>query len=168
MLSGMAREEQNREDVLREATALVERVELAPAAGFAGEGERAVVGFRADGSLSVFFGAEPVYQFNSRRELRRAYADGLLYKAERGRLVSLERVRHLQEVQLLRRELSESAQADFLTAAQQRLRTLADHVERQMLVSVGQVPAEADVLGRFREWMCCLTAIVIAQSPRVG
>ena len=30
MLAGMAREESDREDLLREATALVERIELAP------------------------------------------------------------------------------------------------------------------------------------------
>src|SRR5262245_38318908 len=72
----MARQESDREDLLREATALVERAELK----VAGEPEPVTVGFRRDGSLSVFFGSVAVYQFNTAGELRRAFADGLLYK----------------------------------------------------------------------------------------
>src|SRR5688572_26999220 len=71
--SSMSRRESDREDLLREATALVERVELL----VPGEGEPVVAGFRRDGSLSVFFGPEAVYQFNSAGELRRAFAGGL-------------------------------------------------------------------------------------------
>ncbi len=86
MLIGMARDEQDREDLLREATALVERVELAPTDNEAGE--HIVIGFRAGGAASVYFGGDTAYHFNSDGELRRAYADGLLYKADIGRLTS--------------------------------------------------------------------------------
>ena len=71
---GMARDESDREDLLREATALVERIELAPAD--AADDEHIVAGFRRDGALSIYFGADPVYHFNSAGELRRAYCDG--------------------------------------------------------------------------------------------
>ena len=74
----MARRESDREDLLREATALVERAELT----IEGFDEPIVVGFRRDGSASFFFGADPVYQFNTAFELRRAFVVGLLYKAE--------------------------------------------------------------------------------------
>jgi hypothetical protein len=43
-----------------------------------------IAGFRTSGS-DFFFGAEPVYQFNTAGELRRAYCDDLLIKASRGR-----------------------------------------------------------------------------------
>src|SRR5262245_23531542 len=98
----MARQESAREDILREATALVERVELqVPNAP-----EHVVVGFRRNGAASVFFGADPVYQFNEAGELRRAYVGGELYKAERGGLVALCRERGEREVALVRRELA--------------------------------------------------------------
>src|SRR5262245_12366974 len=105
----MARQESDREDLLREATALVERAELK----VAGESEPMTVGFRRDGSLSVFFGGDAVYQFNTAGELRRAFAGGLLYKAERGRLVELRRERSADEVALVRRELPDEESARF-------------------------------------------------------
>src|SRR6184192_244955 len=98
----MARVERDREDLLAEATALVERVEL-EVAGWPGH---VVLGFRASGCGSVYFGADEAYQFNTTGELRRAYRDGALYKAERRRLVRLARQRTAEEVQLIRHELN--------------------------------------------------------------
>src|SRR6186997_1242741 len=104
----MARRESEREDLLREATALVERAELT----LEGSEEPIVVGFRRDGSASFFFGVDPVYQFNAACELRRAFVGGLLYKAERGRLVSLSRQRTMESVALFRAELTAQATTD--------------------------------------------------------
>jgi hypothetical protein len=163
MLTGMAREESDREDLLREATALVERIELAPAE--AGSGEHVVIGFRADGSMSVYFGGDPAYHFNSSGQLRRAYCDGLLYKAERGKLVSLERIRQQNEVQLVRRPLPDSEESEFLATMLRRLRTLAEQCRQNELISVGQVPAEADVLGRALGWLDRVQGVTIAISP---
>ena len=64
----MAREEQDREDLLREASALVERAEVALADG----ATRVVLGFRRDGCASFYFGSERAYQFNTDDALRRA------------------------------------------------------------------------------------------------
>jgi hypothetical protein len=83
----MARQPEDREDLLAEATALVERAELR----LPGDARTIVAGFRATGCGSLFFGADPVYQFNSARQLRRAFVGGELYKAERGQLVALTR-----------------------------------------------------------------------------
>src|SRR5262245_11539562 len=107
----MGREESDREDLLREATALVERIELAPDFGHAGE--HIVVGFRANGAASFFFGADSVFQFNAAGELRRAYCGGQLIKASRGQLVSLARQRLENETQLLSRKLTDDEQAKF-------------------------------------------------------
>ena len=66
----MAREEADREDLMREATALVQRAE------FSAGGKPVFVGFRTNGAASVFFDSDPVYQFNSNGELRRAFVAG--------------------------------------------------------------------------------------------
>jgi hypothetical protein len=161
MLSSMAREESDREDLLREATALVERVELS----LVGGGEPMVIGFRSSGALSVFFGGDTAYHFNSARELRRAYVAGLLYKAEHGQLVSLERIRKDNEVQLIRRELSADSQVAFLATMHETLNKLARQIDERELSVTGQVPPEADVVGRALQWLRLATPLTVAQSP---
>jgi hypothetical protein len=160
----MALDDSDREDLLREATALVERVELA-LSDSASDVAKVVVGFRRDGALSVFFGAEPVYQFNAAGELRRAFCDGLLFKAAGGRLVSLERIRTADEVQLMRRDLSEVDQQAFIARLDQDLRRLAGHLETDSFRIVGQVPAHADVMSRVRTWLARHDRWPIANAP---
>ena len=104
----MAHYESDREDLLRQATALVERAEIL----LPGLTEPLVVGFRRDGSVSFFFGADPVYQFNAAGELRRAYLDGLLYKADRGRLVQMRARAVATEVVLVSVELADRETKD--------------------------------------------------------
>jgi hypothetical protein len=161
----MPRDEQDREDLLREATALVERIELVPAAGEP-NAEPIVIGFRRNGGLSIFFGADPVYQFNPAGELRRAYRDGLLYKAERGRLVSLARTRTPREVQLVRKEPTEHENHEFVARMQGRLRELAADLAGGGYRVIGQVPAESDVLARAQRWLAEHDGLPIAASPR--
>jgi hypothetical protein len=162
----MAREESDREDLLREATALVERVELR--AG--DEPEAITAGFRRDGSLSLFFGADPVFQFNTAGELRRAFLRGKLLKAERGKLVELTRVRTAGETQLWRSELDAEATAELLAAMGRRIADLAEALAGGRLEIVGQVPADADVIGRLRTELLkhATRDVRIALSPRVG
>jgi hypothetical protein len=159
----MAREESDREDLLREATALVERIELAPVN--AGDGQHVVAGFRTGGAASFYFGGDTVYQFNANGQLRRAHCDGLLFKASRGKLVSLARKRLENATQLLSRELTDAEQRDFLATMCKRLRSLADVLQTGQLTIVGQVPASADVLGRIRTWLAANDLQSIANSP---
>jgi len=163
----MARDEHDREDLLREATALVERAELA----LPGEAEHLVAGFRRDGGLSLFFGPDPVYQFNPARQLRRAFVAGTMFKAERGRLVALERRREPDRVVLLRRELSDEVTAEFMAAMAERLERLRDALDVAGCNVVGQVPADADadVPGRVVAWLKQLRAPpAIADAPHAG
>jgi hypothetical protein len=164
MLARMAREESDREDLLREATALVERIELAPID--ADSSDHVVAGFRSNGAASFFFGSEPVYQFNAAGELRRAFWNGVLIKASRGKLVSLRRRRLEHETQLVSRELSDDEQSDFIVAMSERLRTLASYLADDRYRIVGQVPSDADVLDRVRNWLAEHIAPSIANSPR--
>jgi hypothetical protein len=159
----MARQESPKEDLLREATALVERVELAPISG--PQGVSVTAGFRPDGAASIFFGADPVYQFNAAGELRRAYCDGLLLKADHGRLVSLRRERRQNEVQLLRHELTDAEQRAFLTRVQSLLSGLATSLQHGEYALVGQVPANADVVGRLTKWLASRDKAVVAATP---
>ena len=157
----MAREESDREDLMREATALVERVELR----VPHEHETVVVGFRRDGGASFFFGADPVYQFNTRGELRRAFVAGKMLKAEHRRLVELSRIRTPDETQLIRRELCVTECGLLITAMTERLASLRDALSASFEV-VGKVPEHVDVVSRVRmalEPLCNST--VIADSP---
>ncbi len=161
----MARNEQDREDLLREATALVERIEFE----LPGSDETIVVGFRRDGSASFFLGVDPVFQFNSGHQLRRAYVDGKLLKAERGGLVALERRRTASQVELLRTELDEAACAVVLENAQSRLRAIAGHLRDGTCRAVGQVPESADVTGRLQRWLAdCPQPLQVAARPHAG
>ncbi len=168
----MARDEQHREDLLRQATALIERIEIQIAgtadvpAGLTDE--PVVAGFRRDGSASIFFGGDPVYQFDSSQRLRRAFKGGLLYRADRGRLVAMQRVRQPDRVDLVSRELSPGEIGDFVGEMQRSLESLTASLSAtERFHVIGQVPADADVLGRVRSWLEALPEeLEIARSPR--
>lgn len=167
---GMAREESSREDLLREATALVERIELALRATeslSAGNhtDQDVVVGFRRDGALSIFFGEDPVYQFNAAGELRRAYRDGKLLKAVGGKLAALDRIRTNNETQLVRHDLTAEEQAAFLAKMRGDLEHFAQAISASSFEIVGQVPAGADVLSRVKHWFASHTKWPIAAKP---
>ena len=160
----MARTESDREDLLREAKALVERAELQ----VAGLEEPVVVGFRRDGAASVFFGADPVYQFNAANELRRAYVGGLLFKAEMGTLVELRRERREREIALVRRALNGDELSKFLAAMQKRLGTLRMAFDASAVEVIGQVPPTSAVIERIRRWVNeAPDSVVVAQGPNV-
>ncbi len=159
----MAHEELPREDLLREATALVERVELVPTAPC--RDQSIVAGFRPDGALSIFFGEEEVYHFNAVGALRRVYLDGHLYKALSGELVRLTRVRTTQQVELRSRALESAEKANFVVALQSRLAALATDMAVGMFEVRREVPPNANVVDRLRDWLTGHPAVPIATRP---
>lgn len=185
----MARHEADREDLLREATALVDRVELRTN----DEPEPVVVGFRRSGCGSVYFGAEPVYQFNSSGQLRRAYQDGQLLKAEAGRLIGLTRCRTANQVQLLRRAWDAESTTAFLLDARRRLERLRQALAEGRFTLIGQVESTASsdawergtgrtgacspvagqgagdgaLIQRIVHWLASLDALTVAANPHV-
>lgn len=161
----MAREEHDREDLLREAKALVERVSLT-----LGDSDiEVVIGFRRDGSASFFLGASPVYQFTSTGHLRRAYADDRLYKADAGRLVALRRERTADAVELIRHDLTAQETTQFLSEGQARLADLRRALDAGNYTLLGQVPQDSDVIARVRAWLAALPANwQVASSPRAS
>lgn len=161
----MAREERDREDLLREATALIQRVELE----VPGYDEPVVVGFRRGGAGSIYFGAEPVYQFTTEHQLRRAYAGGLLYKAERGRLIALERRRAPGQVELVRHKLNAAATEQFLDAMARHLKAIRTAIEQSRVRIIGQEPPDWHPLDAVAAWLGQVTQCrAVARSPRVA
>lgn len=161
----MAQHEQDREDLLREATALVQRVELR-VEGFA---EPVIVGFRRGGEASAYFGADPVYQFNSRNELRRAFVGGRKIKAEAGGLVELERRRVAGRVEMLRHELDDARTHTLLAESREQLQRLAAQLDARFYQLVGEKPAAGDVVMLVRQWLAVLPAqLSAAQRPHVA
>ena len=161
----MVHQESDREDLLRQAKALVERVELT----FPGCTKPLVIGFRKGGSASFFFGADPVYQFNAAGELRRAYLGGLLYKAERGSLWKTRRERCGDEVALLSTPLSDAETGHVLADLQARLNRLADALNSGRFALLGEIPVGSDVVSRIQAWLATLPATIrIASRPHVG
>jgi len=160
----MAREEQPREDLLREAVTLVERAELKPADG----SPSIVVGFRAGGEISFFMGEDPVYQFNRLQQLRRAFVDGQPIKAVAGQLVALERHRAEGQLTLIARPLLPSEQQQLLDHAQRQLEELGRMLASGQFQLVGQVPAEANVVRRTIDWLTQHgPALTVADTPNV-
>ncbi len=165
VLHTMALHDSNREDLLREATALVERVEFTIPPGT----DPIVVGFRRNGAASFFFGDDPVYQFNSDQELRRAFVAGRLYKAESGSLVQLDRQRTATESLLMRRKLSPDEMTDFLGSIQRQMCELQAAISQHTVQIIGQVPPTADIIGRIEKWLAALpNTVVIAQAANVA
>jgi hypothetical protein len=167
----MAHEESPREDLLREATALVERIELVPRAKPTNPSaddchdQTIVAGFRPTGALSIFIGESKVYHFNAAGELRRAYLDGHLYKAVKGELVALTRVRTPEQVELRSRLLTADEQAAFAARMAKCLVALASDLAADNLVVQRQVPPNVEVAGRLRAWLADHTIWSIAARP---
>jgi hypothetical protein len=159
----MTRREQDREDILAEATALVERVELQ----IAGAAESIVVGFRQSGAAAIYFGQDVAYQFNAGGKLRRAFVDNRLYKAERGRLAALRRERTAEEVQLVRRDLNAQEAAAFLAQMNARIAALRDELQADRATVLRQISPSGLAATRVEDWLRKFPdRIEIANSPR--
>lgn len=140
----MARDEADREDLMAEATALRERIELT----LPGEEGPVVSGFRDDGRFSVYFGSDPVFHFDADGGLRRAFVNGDLYRSQRHTLARLTRTRTGTEVALVRHDLEPGELEDFLVRMEQRLAGLQSALEQDTARVVRQVPAEVDLRPR--------------------
>jgi hypothetical protein len=138
----MSRQETDREDLMREAVALARRVELV----CEGEPEPVIAGFRRSGHLAVYFGADPVYQFDEAGRLRRAFIDGDLYRTQGETLARLTRRRTQAETVLDRHDLSADELTDVLTAARSRLERLARLIDSGAARATSRIPADDEAL----------------------
>jgi hypothetical protein len=161
----MARFTKDREDLLLEATALVPRVMLRmtllcePCEVFAG--------FRGQ-SLSVYFDASPVYHFNRAGELRRAFIDDQLVKAEQGRLVGTVRERSPTAVVLASTPLSGVAVERLAAGLCSRLAEVRGNLNRGEFELVGQTPPGGEGVDRLRAWLAAWSGFRIAAVANVN
>lgn len=161
----MARQAQDRENLLREATALVPRLMLK--LNILDEPCELFAGFRGN-ALSLYFDADPVYQFNSSRELRRAFVDNAIIKAVAGELHVWQPERTEREVAMNSRALNSAESKEYLANLLRRLTDLRETLLQGDFEIVGQVPAEGEGLARLQSWLDSLRTIEIAQAANVG
>ena len=125
--NAMARHEADREDLLREATALAQRAESV----IDGYDRPVLIGFRREGAVSIYIGQDTAIHFNTRGQLRRGYWDAQLIKAERGRLASMVRVRQEDGVQLVRHDFGHAETSQYLQLVQQHIDRLQEMSSRR-------------------------------------
>ncbi len=138
----MSRQESDREDLMQEATGLHRRVEwqvsFTP--------DPVVAGFKKNGAFSVYFGAEPVYQFDSQGRLRRAFVEGFLFRTQGNTLARLQKNRVSNESQLVRHDLDDSELATFRVQACSWLRQLMQALDLGQISRLRQIPEGDDVI----------------------
>ncbi len=139
----MARHEADREDLLHEAIALVRRAEWKVPF----QTDPVVAGFKRSGGWSVYFGSDPVYQFDTQGRLRRAFADGDLWRTQGTTLARLHRERTDRNMELLRHDLLPSELTEFLVTARHRLERFLSALDCGEALLLRQVPDSADLPG---------------------
>jgi len=145
----MARVEANREDLMREAVALVRRASFHTSSA----GPEIIVGFRQNGWLSIYFGPDPMYQFDEEGRLRRAFVGGLLYRTQGQTLAELRRHRTDRETTLVRRDLDDQSLATFQFETHHRMAQFRDDILERRASEVGRIPSDdatltADIVAR--------------------
>jgi hypothetical protein len=158
----MARFESDREDLMAEATALTQRAEF----DVPGQPASVIAGYRRDGALSIYFGADPCCHFDSELQLRRAFVDGALYRTQGHTLARLQRSRSGQAVELVRRDLTELERSAFCANVADRLREL--HAALQSgACCVQEVPPDAGLTERLAQSLEQLLENPIALAPAI-
>lgn len=132
----MARNESDREDLMREATALVRRCQWVRHDGT----EVAICGFRREGGLSIYLGADPVYHFDSNGLLRRAFRSGKLLRTQGNTLAQLTRQRTREATQLVRMDLEEQERDDFLAEMSQQIERLRREITKGVVTISQRIP----------------------------
>jgi hypothetical protein len=161
----MARQESDREDLMREAVALVRRAEVT----YPGRSpeDPVTLGFRREGSLAIYFGADPVYQFDPRHRLRRAYAAGQLYRTQGRTLARLTRERTPKETVLLRHDLEPDELEAFLRAARNQLTELRLAIEGNAAQVLAQIPSEGNLLPEVETFLAEILRQDIPLAPAI-
>lgn len=158
----MARNAEHREDLILEATALVDRIELQIPETSEEASQIIFAGFRNNGFLSIYFGQDLHYQFDLDGRLRRAFVDPDLYRASYGKLSRLERRSSDAQTVLVRTDLNVQQSLEFINDCQQRLHALrrlltSDNASVLRFVAAKKQTTTADLLNRLSE---CLQNII--------
>jgi hypothetical protein len=162
----MARQSHHREDLLRDATALEPRILLQVV--IHGQPCEVFAGFREPESLAIYFDDDPVYQFNSQGELRRAFVDGSIIKADKGQLVAWERSETFDQTAMNSRRLNPEATNELTNALLARFADFKAAIALGNPKIVGQVPPDGDAFEKLQKWLGIIKTATIAQSAGVS
>lgn len=157
----MSREESDREDLLREATAMPERIEVQ----LEDEPESWFAGFRRNGAFSLYAGPQRVFQFNTQGELRRGYRDGRLIKADGRQLIWMDRRREGERTVLVSRPFTPEETEGWLAEWKSLQRRLEAGWDNGSIRIVGAAPEADAVSERVRAWLRTTPPPAIAERP---
>jgi hypothetical protein len=158
----MARHESDREDLMADATALVERAEFE----VPDQPASVIAGYRRDGSLSIYFGADPCYHFDCQLRLRRAFVAGSLYRTQGHTLARLQRSRTEQSVELFRHDLSIPERDVWLRELAGRVQKLHTSLQRDARCAQ-EVPPGAGLPERLTASLEKLLRSPVALAPAI-
>lgn len=155
----MTRIEDDKEDLIADATALLPRAEYTRTANarLASPWNVITVGVRRDLCVSLYLDQDPFYQFDQHGGLRRAYVGDFLYRSGGKSLTRIHRVRTEDATKLASEVLSADELAEFRRTTHQDLTTLSELCRSKAISRNRSVPENADPLAGIQE---LLTAIV--------
>lgn len=159
----MARQESDREDLMKEAIALVRRAEFR----IAGIADTCVAGFRSNNAFSIYFGPDPTFHFDQTGRLRRAFVEDRIYRTQGNTLARLIRVHTSQQTELQRFDLPAGELADFLDQTQRRLQTLHAALLRRDVTIIAQIPSENDFLPQLAATLQTILAGPLELAPAI-
>lgn len=156
----MALDEHDREDLIREGTAMADRGECVI------DNTVVVIGFRSRGQVSLFCGTDPVFQFNERNQWRRTFWMGRRFAAENGRMVELIRPDRGGKVTLTTVMVDDGTHDQITQSLTHWLNAIGQAIANDSV----EFRIEGADCGSFRQrvekWRAKLqTPIVIADSP---
>ena len=158
----MAKQEDNREDLMTDATAYVRRIEFECAAT-----SRVVfAGFRIDERFSMYFDQDPVYHFDARDRLKGAFVDGRQYRSTGTTLCGLLRLRNATSTVLQRKNLSPEQLSGFADRLWKDCEAVLDADETDainVLAAVGE--SEDAILRRVVQRIARITGNELALAP---
>ncbi|QDS87842.1 hypothetical protein EC9_20250 [Rosistilla ulvae] len=147
----MAREPQDREDLLAEATGLPVRGVIVLADDF-----EVVVGFRDDGSASWFFAADPVFQFDPLFQLRRIFCDGTRYAVAGGQILRLEQATSGGRLQLTKHRLDPAETQQLLDRWKQNIGEVETALQAKTHRWQGASVSIERIDAKVRQWLADL------------
>jgi hypothetical protein len=162
--TSMDRTEGDREDLMREATALARRVELR----VPGMDYPIVAGFRDDDRLSLYFGNARYYQFDPHGRLRRALVDEHLFRTSGSTLAELTRQRTSTATQLFRRDLNADQLKVFLGELRDNLSVLERTLESNEAVVIRQVPEAEPIVPTLRQVLANILSQPLALADPIN
>ncbi len=156
--------EVDREDLMREATALRERAEFR----VPHEPETVIAGYRNSGSLSVYFGPDPCFHFDAAGGLRRAFVGGDLLRTQGQTLARLRRLRTGGTVELRRHDLSADELETFLRNARTRLTALLNGLQSADIKCLQEIPQDAHLAERLVSDLSQIVAGPLSLAPPIA